>query len=147
MQDVELTLKSARIVRIFLEDPAHPRYQLELMRYARMGSGTLWPILARLTGAGWLAKSREDVDPVAEGRPRRMLYALTPEAIPVARAKLAAIGTEFAPLALCSELREAGGRIGIRRRAVPSLTGQAKPIARSLRVRVPSGLPLTARRR
>lgn len=99
MQDVELTLKSARIVRIFLEDPAHPRYQLELMRYARMGSGTLWPILAKLTAAGWLAKSREDIDPVIEGRPRRTLYSLTEEAIPVAQAKIAAIGAEFAEAA------------------------------------------------
>jgi DNA-binding PadR family transcriptional regulator len=95
MQEVELTLKSARIVRIFLEDPAHPRYQLELMRYAKMGAGTVYPILARLTAAGWLAKIREDIDPVAEERPRRTLYSLTEEAIPVARAKLAAIGAEF----------------------------------------------------
>jgi PadR family transcriptional regulator PadR len=95
MQDIELTLKSARIVRIFLEDPAHPRYQLELMRYAGMGAGTLYPILIKLANAGWLSKSREDIDPVAEGRPRRTLYSLTEEAIPVARAKLAALAAEF----------------------------------------------------
>lgn len=95
MQDVELTLKSARIVRIFLEDPAHPRYQLELSRYAGMGAGTLYPILIRLFNAGWLARIREDIDPVAAGRPRRTLYSLTEEAVPVARAKLSAIRAEF----------------------------------------------------
>lgn len=88
MYDVELTLKSARIVRVLLEDPAHPRYGMEISRYARVGVGTLYPALAKLTRAGWLIRSKEDIDPAKEGRPRRVLYRLAPEAVPVARVKL-----------------------------------------------------------
>jgi DNA-binding MarR family transcriptional regulator len=95
MEDVALTLKSARIVRVFLEDPAHPRYLLELTRYTRLSAGTVAPILARLHAAGWLDKVSEDIDPVTAGRPRRMLYRLTAEAVPVARAALAAISDEM----------------------------------------------------
>jgi PadR family transcriptional regulator PadR len=97
VQDVHLTLKSARIVRIFLEDPAHARYGLELMRYASMGSGTLYPVLARLEAAGWLVREREDIDPAAVGRPRRTLLRLAPEAVPLARAKLAEITRDISP--------------------------------------------------
>ena len=99
MQDVELTLKSARLMNAFLAEPGRTRYGLELMRLTGMPSGTMYPLLARFESAGWLAKSREDIDPVAEGRPRRTLYSLTPEAVPVARAKIAAIGAEFAEAA------------------------------------------------
>jgi PadR family transcriptional regulator, regulatory protein PadR len=95
VEDVALTLKSARIVRIFLEDPAHPRYLLELTRYAKLSAGTVYPVLARLHAAGWLAKAREDIDPVTAGRPRRMLYRLTPEAVPAARAALTGISEEM----------------------------------------------------
>lgn len=95
MQDVKLTLSSARLVNAFLADPGCARYGLELMRVTGMPSGTMYPLLARFESAGWLTKSREDIDPVTEGRPRRMLYTLTEEAAPVAQAKLAAIRAEF----------------------------------------------------
>lgn len=88
MNDVKLTLKSARIVRILLEDPGHPRYGLEIMRYAHIGAGTAYPALAKLEAAGWLIREREDIDPAKAGRPRRTLYRLAPEAVPLARAKL-----------------------------------------------------------
>ena len=95
MEDVELTLKSARLVNAFLADPGRARYGLELMRATGMPSGSMYPLLARFESAGWLTKSREDIDPVAEGRPRRTLYTLAEEAVPVAQAKLAAIRAEF----------------------------------------------------
>jgi len=97
MQDVHLTLKSARVVRVLLEDPARPRYQLEVSRLTGMGSGTVYPILRHLVSAGWATRWREDIDPAAEGRPRRMLYRLADEAVPAARAAIAAIGEEFGP--------------------------------------------------
>jgi len=97
MQDVELTLKSARLVNAFLAEPGCARYGLELMRLTGMPSGTMYPLLARFESAGWLTRTREDIDPVAEGRPRRTLYTLTEEAVPVARAKMAALAAEFTP--------------------------------------------------
>jgi len=95
MQDVELTLKAARVLRAFLEDPARPRYGLELMKATGMVSGTLYPILARLERAGWLAAEKEDVDPRVAGRPPRMHYVITDEAVPVARVRLASIAAEL----------------------------------------------------
>jgi DNA-binding PadR family transcriptional regulator len=95
MRDIELTLMSAKVLKAFLADPARPRYGLELAQEAKVGIGTLYPILYKLTDAGWLSQVKEDVDPKAAGRPRRMLYTLTAEALPVARAKLAAIGAQF----------------------------------------------------
>lgn len=95
MRDVELTLKTARVIRVFLDDPARPRYGLELMKATNMASGTLYPILARLEGAGWLAAEKEGVDPHVAGRPARMHYTITADAEPVARARLAAITAEL----------------------------------------------------
>jgi DNA-binding IclR family transcriptional regulator len=95
MDDVELTLKSARLVNAFLADPGRVRYGFELMQLTGMPSGTLYPLLAKFTEAGWLSRSKEDIDPSAEGRPARMLYVLTTEAIPLARAKMATIAAEF----------------------------------------------------
>ena len=43
------------------------------------------PVLHRLQAAGWLAADREDVDPVAAGRPARRYYRLTGEGIRSAR--------------------------------------------------------------
>jgi PadR family transcriptional regulator, regulatory protein PadR len=95
MRDVELTLKAARVIRVFLDDPARPRYGYELMKAAHLSSGTLYPILVRLESAGWLARGREDTGYRAAGRPPRTNYVITPDAIPVARARLAAISEEF----------------------------------------------------
>lgn len=96
MQDINLTLKSARLMNVFLADPHRSRYGLELMRLTGLSSGTLYPMLAHFAEAGWLTRAKEDIDPAAEGRPRRMMYTLTSEAFLVARAKLAAISAEFA---------------------------------------------------
>lgn len=97
MQDVKLTLASARIVRIMLEDPARPSYQSELMARTGMGSGAVVPILRRLAAAGWITSRREDIDPVTEGRPRRTLYSFTEEAVPLAQAKIHGLAAEIAP--------------------------------------------------
>jgi PadR family transcriptional regulator PadR len=95
MRDIELTLKSARLISVFLADPARRRYGFDLMQITGLPSGSVYPMLSRFAAAGWLERSREDIDPSAEKRPSRTLYALTAEAVPVARAKLAAIGKEF----------------------------------------------------
>jgi PadR family transcriptional regulator, regulatory protein PadR len=95
MRDIELTLKSARLVSAFLADPACPRYGFDLMRLTGLPSGSVYPMLARFEAAGWLELTREDIDPSIEKRPARMLYALTAEAVPAARAKLAVISEEL----------------------------------------------------
>jgi PadR family transcriptional regulator, regulatory protein PadR len=50
----------------------------------------LYPLLARLTAAGWLIDECEKIDPSKAGRPKRRLYRLTGEAHLKARAALSA---------------------------------------------------------
>jgi DNA-binding PadR family transcriptional regulator len=55
------------------------------MRITGMASGSLYPLLARLEGAGWLTMGKESIDPRAAGRPPRMHYTITWPSMPVTR--------------------------------------------------------------
>jgi PadR family transcriptional regulator, regulatory protein PadR len=97
VEQLDLTPKMAAVIKVFLEDPPHPRYGFELMRLIGQPSGTLYPILAKLEHAGWLIAGREDIDPHAEGRPPRRNYRIAGDAIPVARTQLAALSEQYRP--------------------------------------------------
>jgi DNA-binding PadR family transcriptional regulator len=91
MQEVRITVAVATLLRVFLDEPAQPRYGYELMRVTGFTSGKLYPILARLEHAGWLDRQREDIDPAEAGRPPRRLYSLTTGGAQAARLELAAL--------------------------------------------------------
>jgi PadR family transcriptional regulator PadR len=95
--EVRITTTVARVLRTFLDDTAAPRYGFELMKLTGLPSGTLYPILARLEAAGWLASGREQIDPVAEGRPARRVYRISPRGAQAARTELAALSAELRP--------------------------------------------------
>lgn len=97
MQDLDITPKMARVLKIFLEDPDQPRYGFELMKLTGMASGSLYPMLAKLQGAGWLAKGKEDIDPRIAGRPARANYMITGAAVSAARVQLAALSDAYRP--------------------------------------------------
>jgi DNA-binding PadR family transcriptional regulator len=81
-----------RVLRAFLADPDAPRYGYDLMRAARLPSGTLYPMLGRLQDEGLVSsewESRPDADGDAGGRPPRKYYRLTGEGVRVARLELA----------------------------------------------------------
>ncbi|MGH3655191.1 MAG: PadR family transcriptional regulator [Micromonosporaceae bacterium] len=78
-EDVRITLPVAKILAAFLAEPERHRYGLQLMAEADLASGTLYPILTRLTKAGWVESQWEDIDPATEGRPPRRYYLLTAE--------------------------------------------------------------------
>jgi DNA-binding PadR family transcriptional regulator len=89
---VKLTGPLERVLRAFLADPAAPRYGYDLMRAARLPSGTLYPMLARLQDEGLVTsewESRQGSDGEAGGRPPRKYYQLTGEGARVARLELA----------------------------------------------------------
>ena len=86
-----MTTALARVVAAFLTDPEAERYGLDLMRDTSLASGTLYPMLIRLERAGWLRADWEDIDPVAEGRPNRRYYRLTPDGVVAARRELAVL--------------------------------------------------------
>ena len=97
MRDLDITPKMARVLKIFLEDPAEPRYGFELMRLTGMASGSLYPMLARLEEAGWLTRGKENIDPHAEGRPPRLHYTITGAAERAGRLKLAELSDQYRP--------------------------------------------------
>ncbi len=70
-----LTRSTTRTLLAFLEVPQSWRYGYDLMKVANLSSGTLYPLLARLTEDGWLeARWEESEHP---GKPPRQLYRLT----------------------------------------------------------------------
>lgn len=84
-----MTVPTARVLAALLADPEADRYGLDLMQATGLASGTLYPILHRLTEAGWLTTQWEEVDPTVQGRPARRYYRLTPEGVTRARQSLA----------------------------------------------------------
>jgi DNA-binding PadR family transcriptional regulator len=90
---VKLTRPLERVLRVLIADPAAPHYGYDLMKTARLTSGTLYPMLARLQQQGLLESAWEPQPHDAEGRPPRKYYRLTGEGIRVARLELAKIRT------------------------------------------------------
>ena len=83
-----ITAQTLLLLDALLDRPSEARYGLEIAQETELKSGTLYPILARLEQAGWLASEWEDVEPERAGRPRRRLYRLTGQGEVLAREAL-----------------------------------------------------------
>jgi PadR family transcriptional regulator PadR len=70
------TKTTARVLAAFLAAPGDEHYGLALVRATGLLSGTLYPILDRLVGDGWLS-ARWETDDATKG-PRRRFYRITP---------------------------------------------------------------------
>ena len=90
---MKLTAPLERVLRVLVADPAAPHYGYDLMKVARLPSGTLYPMLARLQQEGLVDSQWEDQRPDAGGRPPRKYYRLTAEGARVARLDLARAAT------------------------------------------------------
>ena len=86
---MKLTGPLERVLRVLLDDTSAPRYGYDLMKAARLTSGTLYPMLARLQADGLVTSEWEPPPQDASGRPPRKYYQLTGEGIRVARLELA----------------------------------------------------------
>jgi PadR family transcriptional regulator PadR len=86
----KMTLTVQLVLQAFLGEPAREMYGLEVCDATGLRSGTIHPILIRLEGFGWLESRWEEVNPAAEGRPRRRFYRLTPDGAIKASAAIAA---------------------------------------------------------
>jgi PadR family transcriptional regulator len=82
----QITRQTERVLAALLRQANKRRYGLELSQEARLASGTLYPILARLEAAGWIESEWEQIDPSVAGRPARRYYGLTAEGARIARA-------------------------------------------------------------
>jgi PadR family transcriptional regulator PadR len=71
------SLQTLRVLSAMLENVDAEHYGLELSKAAGVPSGTIYPMLARLEREGWVSSRWEEIDPSAEGRPRKRLYTLT----------------------------------------------------------------------
>jgi PadR family transcriptional regulator, regulatory protein PadR len=74
---VRLSERGLRVLRFMIDQPRASRSGAEIAKATKIGSGTLYPLLARLEAAGWFTSQWETVDPREAGRPRRRLYKLT----------------------------------------------------------------------
>jgi PadR family transcriptional regulator PadR len=86
---MKLTGPLERVLRVFLADLTARRYGYDLMKAAKLPSGTLYPMLARLQDDGLLTSEWEPQPEDAGGRPPRKYYQLTAEGIRVARLEIA----------------------------------------------------------
>jgi PadR family transcriptional regulator len=87
-----MTLSTRMVLQALLAKPDQEMYGLQISQTARLPSGTIHPILARLERLGWLESSWEDIDPVKEGRPCRRYYRLSAKGAVSAPAALARVG-------------------------------------------------------
>lgn len=95
-QDVRLTQPTLKVLRFLLDRPREGRSGAEVSKATGVGSGTLYPMLARLEASGWLTSAWEVIDPREAGRPRRRFYKLT--AIGQANARRALNELQLAPM-------------------------------------------------
>lgn len=72
-----MTSDTLRVLGAMLEDPLAWHYGLGLSSAAKISSGTIYPMLARLEQSGWLESKWEEAGPDSEARPLRRLYKLT----------------------------------------------------------------------
>jgi len=90
--DVRLSGPTLKVLKLLVENPRNAHSGAEIARTTGLGSGTLYPLLARLEKAGWCKSEWEAVDPRQAGRPRRRFYELTGLGQVRARAAFADLG-------------------------------------------------------
>ena len=86
---MKLTGPLERVLRVMITDPTAPHYGYDLMKAAKLPSGTLYPMLARLQQEGLVDAEWEAQRQDAGGRPPRKYYRLTGEGLRVGRLELA----------------------------------------------------------
>jgi len=84
-----------RLFEALLADPPRWRYGYDLSKETALASGTLYPILMRLSEQRLLETGWEPSE--EPGRPPRHIYRLTPDGIALAEQRLAARRTRQAP--------------------------------------------------
>jgi PadR family transcriptional regulator, regulatory protein PadR len=94
---VKLTAPLERVLRVLTADPSARHYGYDLMKAAKLPSGTLYPMLARLQQDGLVDSQWEAQREDAGGRPPRRYYRLTAEGLRVARLELAQAASSVPP--------------------------------------------------
>jgi len=80
MSGLRMTVGVQAVLGALLQQPDTELYGLEIVKASGLEPGTIYPILQRLRGTGWVNDRWEDPEPAhAEGRPPRRYYRLTME--------------------------------------------------------------------
>jgi DNA-binding PadR family transcriptional regulator len=90
-----LSAPTLRVLKLLLEMPLERRSGADISRRVPVGSGTLYPMLARLEKVGWVTSEWEVIDPSEAGRPRRRFYKLS--ALGQTKAREAFVDLQMAP--------------------------------------------------
>jgi DNA-binding PadR family transcriptional regulator len=72
-----ITTQTLKVLAILMSRTQDEISGAEICRTTKLASGTLYPILLRLEGAGWVESRWETEDPHELGRPRRRFYQMT----------------------------------------------------------------------
>lgn len=92
--ELKITSAVARVLQEFLVDVSRPRHGYDLMQATGLASRKLYPILAKLSYAGWLTRiPGEAAKPHVAGSPR-YTYRLSPEGSERARHELAVLSDQ-----------------------------------------------------
>ena len=91
---IRLSGPTLKVLKLMLEKPRQGLSGAEFSRTLGIGSGTLYPLLARLESASWVKSEWEDVEPSEAGRPRKRFYRLTGQGQTRARKALAELQTD-----------------------------------------------------
>lgn len=80
MSGLRMTVAVQAVLGALIQQPDTELYGLEIVKASGLEPGTIYPILQRLRGAGWVSDRWEDPEPGhTEGRPPRRYYRLTME--------------------------------------------------------------------
>jgi PadR family transcriptional regulator PadR len=74
-----LSPQTLKVLGALISCPSDELSGAEIGKRTKLASGTLYPILFRLEGVGWLQSRWEVEDPAVLGRPRRRYYRMTRE--------------------------------------------------------------------
>lgn len=105
-EDLRVTGPLLKTIEAFLVEPTGKFWGFDLMKATGLGSGTLYPLLARLESLGWLDSGWSE--PSEPGKPARRYYQLTTSGVENARITRAG-----------AKLR--GRHVGLRKRPQPEL--------------------------
>jgi PadR family transcriptional regulator PadR len=86
---IRLTQPALKVLCFLLAGSSQPYSAAAISKKTALGSGTLYPMLARLESIGWLVCHWETINPSEAARPRRRFYRLTTLGKKHARAALA----------------------------------------------------------
>jgi DNA-binding PadR family transcriptional regulator len=92
--DPRLSHQALRVLKVFLEGPSEGLAGSGIWKELGLFSGTVYPILMRLEGAGWLKSEWEKLPPETLARPRKRIYQLTPNGYNKAREAFAALDVQ-----------------------------------------------------